>query len=53
MAVEAFHRTLKHNYLDGKQNRRIDKLLCVLLQIAKDKLYEAISKSEKGTVHES
>ena len=30
MFVEAFHRLLKKVYLEGKQNRRLDHLLCVL-----------------------
>ena len=36
MYVESFHRLLKVVYLDGKQNRRIDHLLTVLLRIARE-----------------
>ena len=48
MAVEAFHRYLKVVYLEGKQNRRIDHLLAILLRIARDKVYDRAIKLEKG-----
>ena len=52
MFVESFHRLLKIVYLDGKQNRRIDRLLNILLRIARDKAYERLIKIEKGkTTH--
>jgi len=52
MFVEAFHRLLKVVYLNGKQNRRVDKLLHILFRIARDMYYEQILKIEKGkTTH--
>ena len=48
MFVEAFHRTLKIVYLHHKQNRRIDFLLHTLLKIARDKVFEQLTKLEKG-----
>ena len=48
MFLEAFHRTLKVVYLQQKNNRRIDFLLHILLKIAKDKVFERLTKLEKG-----
>ena len=48
MFAESFHRLLKIVYLEGKQNRRVDKLLNTLLRIARNLIYEQISKEEKG-----
>jgi len=48
MFVESFHHLLKVVYLDGKQNRWVDMLLNTLLSIAKNLLYEQITKEEKG-----
>ena len=48
MYCESFHRILKIVYLDSKQNRRVDRLLAVLLRFAKDKAFERIQKLEKG-----
>ena len=48
MFVEAFHRTLKIVYLQHKQNRRIDFLVHTLLKIARDKVFEQLTKLEKG-----
>ena len=48
MFVEAFHRTLKIVYLQQKQNRRIDFLLHTLLKLARDKVFERLTKLEKG-----
>ena len=48
MAVEAFHRLLKVCYMEKKQNRRIDRLLHLLLKIARDKVFERLLKSQKG-----
>ena len=47
---ESFHRFLKIVYLDGKHNRRVDHLLNTLLRIARDKVFDRISKTEKGKV---
>jgi len=52
MFVESFHRLLKVVYLENKQNRRVDKLLHVLIKIARNLIYEQLRKTEKGkTTH--
>ncbi len=48
MHAEAFHRVLKIVYLKHKRNRRLDTLIHVLFQIARDKAYENLQKIEKG-----
>ena len=48
MFLESFHRTLKVVYLEHKHNRRIDYLLHTLLKIARDKVFEQLTKLEKG-----
>ncbi len=48
MFLESSHRILKIVYLEHKQNRRIDKLLTVLLKIARDKLFQRLFKVEKN-----
>ena len=48
MYVEAFHRVLKHLYLKGKINKRVDRCAFVLLKLARDKGFERIVKLEKG-----
>jgi len=48
MFLESFHRTLKVVYLEHKQNRRIDFLLNTLLKIARNKVFEQLTKLEKG-----
>ena len=48
MFIESFHRSLKVVYLQQKQNRRIDFLLSALLKIARNKVFERLTKLEKG-----
>ena len=48
MFFEAFHRLLKKVYLEGKQNRRLDTLLTILFQIAKDLAFSRFIKTQKG-----
>ena len=48
MFLESFHRTLKVVYLQQKHNRRIDFLLHALLKISRDKVFERLTKLEKG-----
>ena len=48
MHSEAFHRVLKIVYLHHKQNKRVDHLIHVLLEIARDKAFEQLQKLEKG-----
>lgn len=45
MFIEAFHRKV---YLQGKQNRRIDKLVFTLLKMARDLIFEGLRKEEIG-----
>ena len=47
MFVESFHRLLKVNYLNNKQNCRVDRLIHVLLRIARNLIYEQLNKVEK------
>ena len=46
MYSESFHHLLKVVYLNSKQNRRVDHILSVLLQISKDKAFERMCKLE-------
>ena len=48
MFLESFHRLLKVMYFEHKRNRRIGFLLSVLLKIARDKVFEQLTKLEKG-----
>ena len=48
MYIESFHRILKHLYMKGKANRRIDNLIHVLLKVSRDKGFERLCKLEKG-----
>ena len=43
MYVESFHRVLKHVYLAGKVNKRMDKCIHTLLLYARDKAFERLS----------
>ncbi len=48
MFCEAFHRVFKYNYLNGKQNKRVDKCLVNLLKYSRDKTFDRIIKLTKG-----
>ena len=48
MAVEAFHRVFKYNYLRGKSNKRVDKCLINLLKFVRDKSFDRIIAMTKG-----
>ena len=50
MYVEAFHRVLKHIYMKGTCNKRIDKCIHVLLKLERDKAFERLIKLEKGKI---
>ena len=50
MYVEAFHRLLKHVYMKGKSNRRVDKCIHVLIKLERDKAFERLIKLEKGKI---
>ena len=48
MHIESFHRLLKVVYLEGKQNRRLARLLSVILKISRNKAFERFTKLHKG-----
>ena len=48
MYVESFHRVLKHVYLAGKVNKRMDKCIHTLLLYARDKAFQRLIKLHKG-----
>lgn len=48
MRLEALHRVLKYCYLQGKQNRRIDRLISALLRLTKNKLFDRLIKFNKN-----
>ena len=50
MFVESFHCLLKVNYLNKKQNCRVDTLIYVLLRIARNLIYEQLNKVEKNKI---
>ena len=47
MYVEAFHRLLKHIYMNGTCNKRIDKCVHVLIKLQRDKAFEKLIKLER------
>ena len=54
MAVEAFHRVFKYNYLKGKVNKRVDSCLINLLRYIRDKCFDRVIKLTKGkSTHKS
>eukprot|EP00794_Sanderia_malayensis_P006481 gene6481-7221_t len=48
MVTEAFHNVLKGVYFQRRQNKRVDHLLCTLLKIARDKVFDGLIKAQKG-----
>ena len=50
MYVEAFHRLLKHIYMQGTCNKRIDKCIHVLIKLERDKAFEGLIELEKGKI---
>lgn len=44
MRLEALHRVIKYCYLNGKQNKRIDKLISILLKLVRDKIFDRLIK---------
>ncbi|KAG0440299.1 hypothetical protein HPB47_016343 [Ixodes persulcatus] len=48
MYLEAMHKTLKHCYLEGKKNKRVDKLISALIDMTYDKLFQRLVKLCKG-----
>ena len=48
MFTESFHRVLKHVYLKGTVNKRMDTLIHVLMRYTRDKAFDRLLKAEKG-----
>ncbi|KAF0754169.1 SWIM-type domain-containing protein [Aphis craccivora] len=48
MVLEAFHKTLKYEYLKGEKNQRLDILLWNLLKTVRDKNFERLVKLCNG-----
>ena len=48
MAVENFNKILKYFYLKGKHIKRLDKTICAILHLLKDKMFDLIIKMKKG-----
>ena len=50
MYTEAFHHVLKYNFLCGKKNKRIDKLIQALMEYLRQKSFDRLIKFEKGKI---
>ena len=50
MYVESFHGLVKYIYMRGRANKRIDKLLYILMKVSRDKAFERLCKLEKGKI---
>jgi hypothetical protein len=50
MALENFNKLLKYCYLRGKTVKRLDRTLCAVLNLIRDKLFDLLIKSYKGKV---
>lgn len=50
--LEAFHRNLKHIYLEGKKIKRLDKSIHAVMNIARDSLFKRLIKLTKDTPNE-
>ena len=48
MFVEAFHHNLNDVYLDKKHNRRLDRLLYILLKFTRDTAFSRFNKIDKS-----
>ncbi|KAH9378978.1 hypothetical protein HPB48_007166 [Haemaphysalis longicornis] len=53
MRLEALHKLLKYCYLDGQQNKRVDKLISVLLKLTRNKIFDRLIKLIKNAETES
>lgn len=47
MRLEALHRVLKYCYLEGKHNKRVDRLISVLRKLTHDKIFDRLIKITK------
>ena len=50
MYVEAFHHILKYKFLNGKRNKRLDRLIHALMEFLRHKSFDRLIKFEKGKV---
>jgi len=48
MYLEAMHKKLKYCYMDGKQNRRVDKCISLLMRFARDMMFERTIRMMKN-----
>ncbi|KAH7944952.1 hypothetical protein HPB49_002782 [Dermacentor silvarum] len=48
MRLEALHRVIKYCYLGGKNNKRIDRLIAMLLKLVRDKVFDRLIKLSKN-----
>ncbi|XP_054275471.1 uncharacterized protein LOC128994741 [Macrosteles quadrilineatus] len=48
MSLESFNRVLKYCYLKGKKVRRLDKTLCAILNLMRDKIFDLLIKMLRG-----
>ena len=48
MSIENFNKVLKYCYLKGKLIKRLDKTICAILHLLKDKIFDLIIKMKKG-----
>lgn len=48
MYLEAMHKTLKYCYMHGKQNRRVDKCISLLMRFARDMMFERTIRMMKN-----
>lgn len=46
--LEHFHRNLKHNYLEGKKVKRLDKSIHAVMNVARDSLFKRLIRLVKG-----
>ena len=46
--IESFHRTLKYKYLNGKKNKRVDRLIFQLRTVSDDFKYKQMVQENKG-----
>ncbi|KAJ8909974.1 hypothetical protein NQ315_008989 [Exocentrus adspersus] len=47
MYLESMHKTLKHIYLNGKKNKRIDQLIFALMKLIRDQMFKRLKKTVK------
>lgn len=48
MYLEALHKNLKYCYLDGKQNRRVDKCISLILRFSRNMMFERLVRAAKN-----